>query len=78
MLGTAPANARRASARIPVRRAATRRREAERATRETVSSRRQVVLRYADGQRSQIVADAHVDDDTVEEEARGGRKPKES
>ena len=43
----------------------------------------QVVLRYADGRRGQIVADAHVDDDLVKQiaqagrqQARRGRKPK--
>jgi hypothetical protein len=43
----------------------------------------QVVLRYADGRRGQIVADAHVDDDVVKQiarvgtqQARRGRKPK--
>jgi hypothetical protein len=41
------------------------------------------VLRYADGRRGQIVADAHVDDDVVKQiarvgtqQARRGRKPK--
>jgi hypothetical protein len=45
----------------------------------------QVVLRYADGRRGQVVADAHVDDDVVKQiarvgkqEARRGRRPKES
>ena len=44
----------------------------------------QVVLRYADGRRGQVVADAHVDDDVVKEiarlgrqQARRGRRPKE-
>jgi hypothetical protein len=43
----------------------------------------QVVLRYGDGRRGQIVADAHVDDDVVkqiakygQQQARRGRKPK--
>jgi hypothetical protein len=43
----------------------------------------QVVLRYADGRRGQVVADAHVDDDVVkqvaksgQQQARRGRKPK--
>lgn len=43
----------------------------------------QVILRYADGRRGQIVADAHVDDDVVKQiarhgkqQARRGRKPK--
>jgi hypothetical protein len=43
----------------------------------------QVVLRYADARRGQIVADAHVDDDVVrqiaksgQQQARRGRKPK--
>jgi hypothetical protein len=43
----------------------------------------QVVLRYADGRRGQIVADAHVDDDVVKQiarvgkqQARRGRRPK--
>jgi hypothetical protein len=43
----------------------------------------EVVLRYADGRRGQIVADAHVDDDLVKQiasagrqQARRGRKPK--
>jgi hypothetical protein len=43
----------------------------------------QVVLRYADGRRGQIVADAHVDDDIVKQiaqrgtqQARRGRRPK--
>jgi hypothetical protein len=34
----------------------------------------QVVLRYADGRRGQIVADAHVDDDLVQQIARAGRQ----
>jgi hypothetical protein len=34
----------------------------------------QVVLRYADGRRGQIVADAHVDDDVVKQIARAGRQ----
>ena len=45
----------------------------------------QVVLRYADGRRGQIVADAHVDDEVVQQiarvgkqQARRGRRPKES
>jgi hypothetical protein len=45
----------------------------------------QVVLRYADGRRGQVVADAHVDDDVVKQiarvgkqQARRGRRPKES
>jgi hypothetical protein len=45
----------------------------------------QVVLRYTDGRRGQIVADAHVDDDVVKQiarvgkqQARRGRRPKES
>jgi hypothetical protein len=45
----------------------------------------QVVLRYVDGRRGQIVADAHVDDDVVKQiarvgkqQARRGRRPKES
>jgi hypothetical protein len=45
----------------------------------------QVVLRYADGRRGQVVADAHVDDDMVKQiarvgkqQARRGRRPKES
>jgi hypothetical protein len=45
----------------------------------------QVVLRYADGRRGQIVADAYVDDDVVKQiarvgkqQARRGRRPKES
>jgi hypothetical protein len=44
-----------------------------------------VVLRYADGRRGQIVADAHVDDEVVKQiarvgkqQARRGRRPKES
>jgi hypothetical protein len=43
----------------------------------------QVVLRYADGRRGQIVADAHVDDEVVKQvarvgkqQARRGRRPK--
>jgi hypothetical protein len=43
----------------------------------------QVVLRYADARRGQIVADAHIDDDVVrqiaksgQQQARRGRKPK--
>jgi hypothetical protein len=43
----------------------------------------QVVLRYADGRRGQIVADAHVDDPVVKQiaqagrqQARRGRRPK--
>ena len=43
----------------------------------------QVVLRYADGRRGQVVADAHVDDDIVKQiaqrgkqQARRGRRPK--
>jgi hypothetical protein len=43
----------------------------------------QVVVRYGDGRRGQIVADAHVDDDVVrqiaksgQQQARRGRKPK--
>jgi hypothetical protein len=43
----------------------------------------QVVLRYADGRRGQVVADAHVDDDVVKQiarvgkqQARRGRRPK--
>lgn len=43
----------------------------------------QVVLRYVDGRRGQVVADAHVDDDVVKQiakrgrqQARRGRKPK--
>lgn len=42
----------------------------------------QVVLRYADGRRGQVVADAHVDDDIVKQiadrgkqQARRGRRP---
>jgi hypothetical protein len=45
----------------------------------------QVVLRYADGRRGQVVADAHVDDEVVKQiarvgkqQARRGRRPKES
>ena len=45
----------------------------------------QVVLRYGDGRRGQIVADAHVDDEVVKQiarvgkqQARRGRRPKES
>jgi len=45
----------------------------------------QVVLRYDDGRRGQVVADAHVDDDVVKQialvgkqQARRGRRPKES
>jgi hypothetical protein len=45
----------------------------------------QVVLRYADGRRGQVVADGHVDDDVVKQiarvgkqQARRGRRPKES
>jgi hypothetical protein len=34
----------------------------------------QVVLRYADGRRGQVVADAHVDDDLVQQIARAGRQ----
>jgi hypothetical protein len=34
----------------------------------------QVVLRYADGRRGQISADAHVDDDLVKQIARVGRQ----
>jgi hypothetical protein len=44
----------------------------------------QIVLRYADGRRGQVVADAHVDDDIVKEiarhgkqQARRGRRPKD-
>ena len=43
----------------------------------------QVVLRYADGRRGQVVADAHVDDEVVKQiakvgkqQARRGRRPK--
>jgi hypothetical protein len=43
----------------------------------------QVVLRYADGRRGQVVADAHVDDEVVQQiakvgkqQARRGRRPK--
>jgi hypothetical protein len=43
----------------------------------------QVVMRYADGRRGQVVADAHVDDEIVkqiakskQQQARRGRKPK--
>src|ERR671923_161189 len=43
----------------------------------------QVVLRYADGRRGRVVADAHVDDDLVQQvaqvgrqQARRGRRPK--
>jgi hypothetical protein len=43
----------------------------------------QVMLRYADGRRGQVVADAHVDDDVVKQiarvgkqQARRGRRPK--
>ena len=43
----------------------------------------QVVLRYADARRGQIVADAHVDDEVVKQiasvgkqQARRGRRPK--
>ena len=43
----------------------------------------QVVLRYTDGRRGQVVADAHVDDEIVKQiakagtqQARRGRKPK--
>ena len=42
-----------------------------------------IVLRYADGRRGQIVADAHVDDEVVKQiakvgkqQARRGRRPK--
>lgn len=45
----------------------------------------QVVLRYADGRRGQVVADAHVDDPVVKQiakagrqQARRGRRPKEA
>ena len=45
----------------------------------------QVVLRYADGRRGQVVADAHVDDEVVKQiarvgkqQARRGRRPKEA
>jgi hypothetical protein len=45
----------------------------------------QVVLRYADGRRGQIVADAHVDDPLVQQiakagrqQARRGRRPKDA
>ena len=44
----------------------------------------QVVLRYQDGRRGQVVADAHVDDDVVRQitragrqQARRGRRPKQ-
>jgi len=44
----------------------------------------QVVLRYTDGRRGQVVADAHVDDDVVKQiarvgkqQARRGRRPKQ-
>ena len=43
----------------------------------------QIVLRYADGRRGQIVADAHVEDEVVKQiakvgkqQARRGRRPK--
>jgi hypothetical protein len=43
----------------------------------------QVVLRYTDGRRGQVVADAHVDDEVVQQiarvgkqQARRGRRPK--
>jgi hypothetical protein len=43
----------------------------------------QIVLRYADGRRGQVVADAHVDDEVVQQiakagkqQARRGRRPK--
>ena len=43
----------------------------------------QIVLRYADGRRGQVVADAHVDDEVVKQiakvgkqQARRGRRPK--
>jgi hypothetical protein len=43
----------------------------------------QVVLRYADGRRGQVVADAHVDDEVVKQiakvgkqQTRRGRRPK--
>jgi hypothetical protein len=45
----------------------------------------QVVLRYSDARRGQVVADAHVDDEVVKQiarvgkqQARRGRRPKES
>jgi hypothetical protein len=45
----------------------------------------QVVLRYADGRRGQVVADAHVDDALVKQiakagrqQARRGRRPKDA
>jgi hypothetical protein len=45
----------------------------------------QVLLRYADGRRGQIVADAHVDDALVKQiakagrqQARRGRRPKDA
>jgi len=34
----------------------------------------QVVLRYADGRRGQVVADAHVDDEVVKQIARVGKQ----
>jgi hypothetical protein len=48
-------------------------------------SEKEMVLRYADGRRGQVVADAHVDDEVVKQiarvgkqQARRGRRPKES